>query len=121
MMGSLFAGTDESPGFVVRRNGAKYKAYRGMSSFGANISRKKLDKTVIDPQEVFDIVPEGVESSVPYSGSVKELVYQLIGGVRSGMSYCGATNLDELRKNARFIRLTQGAAKESYEKLNSTV
>ena len=117
MIGSLFAGTDESPGYFIRRDGAKYKAYRGMASFGANISRKKMDKVEIDPQEVFDIVPEGVESSVPYIGSMKEVVYQLIGGVRSGMSYCGASNLEQLRKNAKFIRLTDGAEKESYEKL----
>ena len=117
MMGSIFAGTDESPGYFIRRDNMKYKAYRGMASFGANISRKKVDKNVVDPQEVFDIVPEGVESSVPYRGSVKEIVYQLIGGVRSGMSYCGASNLAELRKNAKFIRLTNSAASESYEKL----
>ncbi len=118
MLGNLFAGTDESPGFFVRREGVKYKAYRGMSSFGANISRKMLDKSAIDPQEVFDIVPEGVESSVPYRGSVREVVYQLVGGVRSGMSYCGAADLAELRKNARFVRLTESAMKESYDKLN---
>ena len=117
MMGSIFAGTDESPGYFIRRDNMKYKAYRGMASLGANISRKRIDKSVVDPQEVFDIVPEGVESSVPYRGSVKEIVYQLIGGVRSGMSYCGASSLAELRKNARFIRLTNGAASESYEKL----
>ncbi len=117
MSGSLFAGTDESPGFFVRRNGTKYKAYRGMSSFGANISRKKLDNAVVDPQDAFDIVPEGVESSVPYKGSMKEVVYQLMGGVRSGMSYCGASNLAQLRKDAKFIRLTHSAAVESYEKL----
>ncbi len=117
MIGSLFAGTDESPGYFIRRDGAKFKAYRGMASFGANISRKKMDKIEIDPQEVFDIVPEGVESSVPYIGSMKEVVYQLIGGVRSGMSYCGASDLEELRRNAKFIMLTESAAKESYEKL----
>ncbi len=117
MMGSAFAGTDESPGYFVTRKGIKYKSYRGMASFGANISRKRLDKAEIDPQEVFDIVPEGVESSVPYKGSVKETVYQMVGGLRSGMSYAGATDLEQLRKNAKFIRLTFSAAKESYEKL----
>jgi IMP dehydrogenase len=117
MIGSLFAGTEESPGYFVVRDGAKYKAYRGMASFGANLSRKSLNKAYIDPEDMFDVVPEGVESTVPYRGSVREVVAQLMGGVRSGMSYCGATNLEELRKNARFIRLTQGAANESYEKL----
>ncbi len=118
MMGSMFAGTEESPGYFVTRNGMKYKSYRGMASFGANISRKKLDKNQIDPQDVFDIVPEGVESSVPYKGTIREVIYQLLGGIRSGMSYCGANNLGELRKNAKFIRLTFSAAKESYEKLS---
>lgn len=117
MMGSMFAGTDESPGYFISRGGMKYKAYRGMASLGANISRKKLDSATIDPQEVFDIVPEGVESSVPYRGSVRELVSQLAGGLRSGMSYCGASTLRELRKNARFIRLTESGIKESYDKL----
>ncbi|MDE1823036.1 MAG: IMP dehydrogenase [Candidatus Micrarchaeota archaeon] len=117
MFGSLFAGTDESPGYFVRRNGVKYKAYRGMASLGANVSRRKLDNMDIDPDELAQIVPEGVESSVPYRGSVKEVVSQLIGGLRSGMSYCGATNLEELRKNAEFIMLTQSGAAESYNKL----
>lgn len=117
MMGSMFAGTEESPGYFVTRNGIKYKSYRGMASFGANISRKKLDKMEIDPQDAFDIVPEGVESSVPYKGTVREVVYQLVGGIRSGMTYSGASTLEDLRKNAKFIRLTFSAAKESYEKL----
>ncbi len=117
MIGSLFAGTDESPGFFIRRDGAKFKAYRGMASLGANISKKKLDNIHIDPDEASQIVPEGVESVVPYRGNVKEVVEQLLGGVKSGMSYCGAASFDELKKNARFIRLTQNAAKESYEKL----
>ncbi|MDE1834847.1 MAG: IMP dehydrogenase [Candidatus Micrarchaeota archaeon] len=118
MIGSMFAGTDESPGYFVTRNGTKYKAYRGMASFGANISRKKVDKTIIDPQEAFDIVPEGVESSLPYKGSVKEVVYQLVGGVKSGMSYSGASTIEQLKRNANFIRLTANASKESYEKLS---
>lgn len=116
MIGSLFAGTEESPGYFVVRDGAKYKAYRGMASFAANMSRKSLDQA--DPFEgMTEIVPEGVESAVPYRGSVREVVTQLMGGVRSGMSYCGAKNLEELRKNARFIRLTQNGARESYGKL----
>ena len=117
MIGNLFAGTEESPGYFIMRDGAKYKAYRGMASFAANLSRKSIDKTELLPEEVMEIVPEGVESTVPYRGSVKEMVTQLMGGVRSGMSYCGARDLDELRKNARFIRLTQSAAAESYDKL----
>lgn len=117
MFGSLLAGTDESPGYFVRRNGVKYKAYRGMASFGANVSRKKVDNVDVVLSELSQIVPEGVESSVPYRGTVKEVVSQLLGGLRSGMSYCGATNLKELRKNSEFIMLTQSGASESYSKL----
>lgn len=118
MIGSLFAGTDESPGYFITRDGVRYKAYRGMASLGANISRRTLNGVPIDPQEVYDIVPEGVESIVPYRGTMAEVMIQLIGGVKSGMSYSGALNLEELRKNARFIRLTNSAAKESYGKLS---
>ncbi len=118
MIGSIFAGTDESPGYFTIRDGVKHKSYRGMASFGANVSRKRIDKREVDPQEIFDIVPEGVESSVVYKGSMKEVVNQLIGGLRSGMSYCGAANLEELRKNAKFVRLTNSGLSESYEKLS---
>lgn len=118
MIGSLLAGTDESPGYFLVRDGIKYKAYRGMASIGANISRKQIDKIDIDPNEILEIVPEGVESSVPYRGSVNEVLAQLMGGVHSGMSYCGAGNLNELRKNARFIMLTTNGASESYQKLS---
>ena len=118
MIGSIFAGTDESPGYFTIRNGVKHKSYRGMASFGANVSRKRIDKKEVDPQEIFDIVPEGVESSVVYKGSMKEVVNQLIGGLKSGMSYCGAANLEELRKNAKFVRLTNSGLSESYEKLS---
>jgi IMP dehydrogenase len=117
MIGSLFAGTDESPGYFIQRKGIKYKAYRGMASLGANISRKQLDKMDINPEDISQIVPEGVESSVPHIGSVKDVVTQLVGGLRSGMSYCGASNLQELHKNGRFIQLTPLGAAESYEKL----
>jgi IMP dehydrogenase len=117
MIGSLFAGTDESPGYFIQRKGIKYKAYRGMASLGANISRKQLDNMDINPEDISQIVPEGVESSVPHIGSVKDVVTQLVGGLRSGMSYCGASNLQELYKNGRFIQLTPLGAAESYEKL----
>lgn len=118
MIGSLLAGTDESPGYFLVRDGIKYKAYRGMASLGANISRKQLDKMDIDPNEILEIVPEGVESSVPYRGAVSEVISQIMGGVHSGMSYCGAGTLDELRKNAKFIMLTTNGAAESYQKLS---
>ena len=88
-----------------------------MASLGANISRKQLDNMDINPEDISQIVPEGVESSVPHIGSVKDVVTQLVGGLRSGMSYCGASNLQELYKNGRFIQLTPLGAAESYEKL----
>ncbi|PSN82760.1 IMP dehydrogenase [Candidatus Marsarchaeota G1 archaeon OSP_B] len=119
MIGSLFAGTDESPGYFIVRDGIKYKAYRGMASLGANITRRLLDKMDINPEDVAQIVPEGVESVVPYRGSVSEVVSQLIGGLKSGMSYLGARNLEELRKNAKFVRITALGAQESYEKLQA--
>ncbi|MEM3670717.1 MAG: IMP dehydrogenase [Thermoprotei archaeon] len=117
MLGSLLAGTDESPGYYVIRGGIKYKAYRGMASLGANINRRLLDKMDIEPEDIAQIVPEGVESSVPYRGTVSEVLSQLLGGLRSGMSYCGARTLEELRKNARFIRVTQAGYSESYSKM----
>ncbi len=117
MIGSMFAGTDESPGYFTVRDGVKYKTYRGMASFGANISRKKLDKSKINLSDAMGIVPEGVESTMPYRGRISEVVTQLAGGLRSGMSYCGAHTIEELRENARFVRLTQNASVESYRKL----
>lgn len=119
MVGSLLAGTDESPGYFVVRSGVKYKSYRGMASLGANISRRLLDKMDIEIDDVSQIVPEGVESSVPYRGSVTEVLSQLLGGLRSGMSYCGASDLNQLRRNAKFVRLTPIGFSESYVKLGS--
>lgn len=117
MIGSLLAGTDESPGYFVVRDGVKYKVYRGMASLSANMRRRLLERSELDPETVSQIVPEGVESYVPYRGRVEEVVNQLVGGLRSGMSYCGARNLEELRRNARFIRITEAGAAESYDKL----
>lgn len=117
MLGALFAGTDESPGYFIVKDGIKYKAYRGMASKGANISRKKLDKSELDSEEMEEIVPEGSESVVPHVGKVADVVNQIMGGVRSGMSYSGASSLEEFRKKARFVRLTALGAAESYEKL----
>lgn len=117
MSGVLFAGTDESPGYFIVKDGIKYKEYRGMASKGANISRRRLDKPDLESEEVADIVAEGSESVVPYKGSVADVVNQIIGGVRSGMSYSGASNLEEFRKKAKFVRLTALGSTESYEKL----
>ncbi|HUB92798.1 MAG TPA: IMP dehydrogenase [Candidatus Saccharimonadales bacterium] len=118
MIGELFAGTDESPGYFIVKDGIRYKAYRGMASTGANISRKKIDKPEIEKEDIDSIIPEGVESVVPYRGTVADVVGQLVGGLRSGMSYSGASNLEQFRKKARFVRLTPMGAVESYNKLS---
>ena len=117
MVGSMLAGTDESPGYFIVKDGIRYKAYRGMASMGANISRKKLDTSDFSNADISNIVPEGVESSIPYRGRVSEVISQLMGGLRSGMSYCGASSLVELRKKARFVRLSENGIAESYHKL----
>ncbi len=111
MIGSLFAGTDESPGMPITRNGQKYKLIRGMASLEAAIVRSnKEGKTEKDFDQV---VPEGVEATVPYRGSVKETLTQLTGGLRSGMSYCGARTIPEMWTKARFVKITPEGWKES--------
>lgn len=116
MLGSLLAGTEESPGWVVVRNGARYKIYRGMASLAATLTRKKKEAAPgedLDPIAVAEMVPEGVESMAPYRGPVSEIVYQLQGGLRSGMSYCGSRTIAELWKKAEFIRISSAAWEES--------
>jgi IMP dehydrogenase len=112
MIGSLLAGTDESPGFVINRNGMKYKMSRGMAGITANLSRK-IANNKIKQDDVEDIIPEGVEAMVPYKGKASEIIKQLIGGLRSGLSYCGVSNLDDLKKNAEFIKITEAGKIES--------
>jgi IMP dehydrogenase len=112
MIGSLLAGTDESPGVTVMRNGTKYKLHRGMASVGASMKRGAPESE--DDAALLEYVAEGIEAFVPYRGSAHEITSQLVGGVRSGLSYCGARNLAELQKNAFFVRLTTAALKESY-------
>jgi IMP dehydrogenase len=114
MIGSLLAGTEESPGRTVVRGGGRYKVYRGMASLGAAESRRQRERS----EDVLDelaaaVVPEGVEAVVPYRGSVAELLYQQVGGLRSGMSYLNARNLAELRQHARFVRMTDAGRAES--------
>jgi IMP dehydrogenase len=116
MLGSLLAGTEESPGWTVVRDGARYKIYRGMASLTATLSRKKREhrcEADLDPIEVAEVVPEGVESAAPYRGPVNEVVHQLAGGLRSGMSYSGAHNLKEFWRKAEFIRISQASWAES--------
>jgi len=113
MIGSLFAGTDESPGEIVLFQGRSYKVYRGMGSIGA-MEQGTKDRYFQSGVKSTKLVPEGVEGRVPYKGAVSQSVHQLIGGVRSGMGYCGCKNLDELRRKARFIRITSAGLRESH-------
>jgi IMP dehydrogenase len=114
MIGSLLAGTEESPGQTVVRGGGRYKVYRGMASVGAADARRQRESS----EDVLDelaaaVVPEGVEAVVPYRGSVAEVLYQQVGGLRSGMSYLNARTLPDLRRNARFVRMTDAGRAES--------
>lgn len=113
MIGSLFAGTDESPGEIVLYQGRSYKVYRGMGSLGA-MSQGARDRYMQEGVEARKLVPEGVEGRVPYKGQLSQSIHQLIGGVRSGMGYCGCVDLSELRKKARFIRITSAGLRESH-------
>jgi IMP dehydrogenase len=113
MIGSLFAGTDESPGETVLYQGRSYKVYRGMGSLGA-MEQGTKDRYMQEGVEAKKLVPEGVEGRVPYKGPLSQSVHQLIGGLRSGMGYCGCRNLTELRKKARFIRITNAGLRESH-------
>lgn len=110
MCGSMFGGTDESPGQIIMRNGMKCKIIRGMAGFGANMSRREKEN---GSDDISDVVPEGVEGTVPYKGAVADTIHQLVGGLRSGMSYCGAHNIQEMWKNSEFIKITNSGLKES--------
>jgi IMP dehydrogenase len=114
MIGSLLAGTEESPGRTVLRSGGRFKGYRGMASVGAAEARRQRETS----EDMLDelaaaVVPEGVEAVVPYRGSLADVLYQQVGGLRSGMSYLNARTLEELRKNARFVRMTDAGRAES--------
>jgi IMP dehydrogenase len=114
MIGSLFAGTDETPGETFLYQGRTYKGYRGMGSLGAmkKGSSDRYFQDNIDNSSKF--VPEGIEGKVPYCGPLSDMLYQLIGGLRSGMGYVGAANIEELRKKARFVQITAAGLKESH-------
>ncbi|MCF7803493.1 MAG: IMP dehydrogenase [Candidatus Marinimicrobia bacterium] len=114
MIGSLFAGMEESPGETILYEGRTYKSYRGMGSVEAMKEGSK-DRYFQDSEdEVKKLVPEGIEGMVPYRGPVKETIYQLVGGVRSAMGYCGAPGIPELQKNAKFKRVSPAAVRESH-------
>ena len=113
MAGSLFAGVEESPGETIIYNGRKYKAYRGMGSLEAMQMGSK-DRYFQDMEEdIKKLVPEGIAARVPYKGSLPEVIFQLIGGLRAGMGYCGAANILELQ-NAQFVRVTHAGVQESH-------
>lgn len=113
MIGSMLAGTDESPGMLMTRRGHKYKASRGMASLAANIERNKREGNDLTREEVEDYVAEGVEAAVPYRGKAREVLNQLVGGLQSGMSYSGAKTIEEFQEKAIFMRMTGAGLKES--------
>ena len=112
MLAGWFAGTDESPGGIILRNGAKYKIHRGSASFLATADRK-IELENHTEKQLNTIVPEGIEALVPYKGKVADVIYQLLGALKSGMSYCNAKTIPELWKNARFIKITEAGFRES--------
>ncbi len=113
MIGSLFAGTDESPGETILYQGRSYKVYRGMGSLGA-MEQGARDRYMQAGVESKKLVPEGVEGRVPHKGPLSQSVHQLVGGLRSGMGYCGCKSLNEIRKRAKFIRITSAGLRESH-------
>jgi IMP dehydrogenase len=128
MIGSLFAGTEESPGETILYQGRSFKSYRGMGSLSAMSagSSERYAQSVEDSStdnmrdgdresnRVDKLVPEGIEGRVPYRGTLAEMVYQLVGGVRSGMGYCGTKSIPELQQKARFIRISGAGLRESH-------
>src|SRR5512138_2193710 len=113
MIGSLLAGTDESPGLIMTRRGHRYKASRGMASLEANIERNKREGNDLTQEEIEDYVAEGVEAAVPYRGKAREVLTQLVGGLQSGMSYSGARSIEEFQEKAIFVRMTGAGLRES--------
>ena len=115
MIGSLLAGTEEAPGETILYEGRTYKVYRGMGSLGAMMSsqaaRERYGQSFAEPAK---FVPEGIEGRVPYRGPVSNMIFQLVGGLRSGMGYCGCRNIEELRRKARFVKITMAGLRESH-------
>jgi len=111
MMGSMFAGCDESPGDFELYQGRKYKVYRGMGSIAAMENGSKDRYFQADAKK---LVPEGVEGRVAYKGMVEDTVFQLLGGLRAGMGYCGARTIEEMKENGRFVKISAASLKESH-------
>jgi len=114
MVGGMFGGTDESPGTVLTKNGKRFKVYRGMASLAASIGRKSKETGSMSlDDDLNDYVAEGVEAMVPYKGTVTDILKQLSGGVRSGLSYCGAHTIPQMQENAEFIKMSRAGFTES--------
>jgi IMP dehydrogenase len=113
MIGSLVAGTEESPGDTIIFNGRKFKSYRGMGSLEAMENGSKDRYFQADTADKKKLVPEGIAARVPYKGTLFEVIYQLVGGLRSGMGYCGAKDIESLH-NAKFVRITNAGVLESH-------
>ena len=114
MIGGILGGTDESPGSTISKNGKRFKIYRGMASLGASLGRKSKDSGNAGlTDDLNDYVAEGVEGMVPYRGSVTDIITQIMGGIRSGLSYCGAHNIQQMQKNAEFIKISRAGFAES--------
>jgi IMP dehydrogenase len=114
MIGSLFAGTEESPGEAVIYRGRSFKSYRGMGSLGAMKGGCSKDRYFQEGSAEDKLVPEGIEGMVAHKGSISGVVYQMVGGVRSGMGYVGAPNIEALHRDARFVQVTPASMKESH-------
>ena len=113
MIGSLLAGTDESPGDTVIYQGRTYKLHRGMGSIGA--LRKRSARNASDSTEdISKLVPRGIEGRVPHKGKLSNFVYQLVGGIRSAMGYCGAPDINALRTDSQFVRMSSSGYRESH-------
>lgn len=114
MVGGILGGTDESPGSPVMKNGKRFKIYRGMASFYASLGRKSKETgSVSISEDLNDYVAEGVEAMVPYKGSVSDIIKQLTGGIRSGLSYCGANTIQQMQENAEFMKMSRAGFAES--------
>jgi IMP dehydrogenase len=114
MIGGLFAGLAESPGRTILYQGRTFKVYRGMGSIGAMVQGSSERYRQSSQDNLLKLVPEGVEGRVPFKGNLADYVYQLVGGLRAGMGYCGAKNIEELRKDARFIKISAATVRENH-------
>ncbi len=114
MIGSLFAGTDEAPGELIIYQGKSYKQYRGMGSLGAMRKGSRDRYFQGDVEDPGKLVPEGIEGRIPYRGTLSDTIYQLLGGIRSAMGYCGANTIDELHTRAEFVQITSAGLRESH-------